>query len=57
MIDFIKDNSLNPEVGLLEEDEYLELYNKIIDKLTDLEECVFNLKLKILNIKNSIYFR
>ena len=46
LIDFIKDNSINPEVGLLEEDEYLELYNKIIDKLTDLEECVFNLKLQ-----------
>ena len=51
LIDYLKDNTDNPELGLLEEVEYQELYNKIKKKLTDLEECVFNLKLQNFNYK------
>ena len=46
LIDFIKDNTDNPELDLLNEAEYQELYNKIIKKLTSFEECVFKLKVQ-----------
>lgn len=51
LIDYLQDNKDNPELGLLEELEYQELYDKIVSKLTDLEECVFNLKLQNFNYK------
>lgn len=51
LIDYLKDNTDNPESGLLEEIEYEELYNKIIKNLTQFEECVFNLKLQNFNYK------
>ena len=47
----IKDNTDNPELGLLREVEYQELYNKIAENLTDLEECVFSLRLQNFNYK------
>lgn len=46
LIDFIQDNTNNPEQGLLSDEEFNELYNKIIDKLTNFEECVFKLKVQ-----------
>lgn len=46
LLDFIGDNRLNPELGLLDEVEYQELYNKIREVLTYFEESVFNLKLQ-----------
>lgn len=46
LIDFIKDNSNNPEMGLLSNEEFHELYQKIATKLTTLEECVFKLKIQ-----------
>lgn len=46
IIDYLKDNTDNPELDLLDELEYQELYEKIINNLTRLEECVFNLKLQ-----------
>ena len=51
LIDFLKDNTDNPETGLFEEIEYEELYSKIVKCLTHLEECVFNLKLQNFNYK------
>lgn len=51
LIDCIQDNSNNPELGLLLDEEYQELYTKITDKLTNLEECVFKLKLQNFNYK------
>ena len=51
LIDFLKNMKDNPEEGLLEEIEYQELYNKITKNLTNLEECVFNLKLQNFNYK------
>ena len=46
LIDFIEDNKGNPELGLLDEYEYQELYDKIVKKLTNFETCVFDLKLQ-----------
>lgn len=46
LIDFIQDNSKNPELGLLSNEEFKELYSSISHELTDLEECVFKLKLQ-----------
>lgn len=46
LIDFIEDNKGNPELGLLDEFEYQELYDKIVKKLTNFETCVFDLKLQ-----------
>ena len=51
LIDILKDNTDNPELGLLREVEYQELYNKIAEILTDLEECVFSLRLQNFNYK------
>ncbi len=51
LIDILKDNTDNPELGLLREVEYQELYNKIAENLTDLEECVFSLRLQNFNYK------
>lgn len=44
LIDFIKDNSKNPELGLLSSEEFKEMYANISKELTALEECVFKLK-------------
>lgn len=46
LIDFIQDNSKNPELGLLSNEEFKELYDIILKKLTNLEECVFKLKVQ-----------
>lgn len=46
LIDYIKDNKSNPELGLIDDIEYQDLYNNIVKVLTDFEECVFNLKLQ-----------
>lgn len=46
LIDFIQDNSTNPELGLLSNEEYNELATTIIKELTPLEECVFKLKIQ-----------
>jgi RNA polymerase sporulation-specific sigma factor len=46
LIDFIQDNSHNPELGLLSHEEFKELYGSISKELTTLEECVFKLKLQ-----------
>ena len=46
LIDFIQDNSHNPEVGLVSNEEFKELYENISKELTSLEECVFKLKLQ-----------
>jgi RNA polymerase sporulation-specific sigma factor len=51
LIYFIGDNKANPEMGLMEEANYEELYDKIIQVLTDFEECVFNLKLQNFDYK------
>lgn len=46
LIDFIQDNTNNPELGLLSNEEFKELYSQISKVLTALEECVFKLKLQ-----------
>lgn len=46
LIEFIVNNDDNPEMGLFQEIEYQELYDKIAVNLTDLEMCVFDLKLQ-----------
>ena len=46
LLDKIEDNSYNPELDVIGDIEYQELYNKIIKVLTNFEECVFNLKLQ-----------
>lgn len=46
LIDFIQDNSTNPELGLMSNEEFRELYVAIRKELTALEECVFKLKLQ-----------
>ena len=51
LIDFIQDNSKNPELGLLSNEEFKELYATISKELTALEECVFKLKLQGFNYK------
>ena len=51
LIDVLQDNSDNPELGLIREIEYKELYDKIANNLTNLEECVFNLRLQSFNYK------
>ena len=51
LIDFIQDNSNNPELGLLSSEEFQELYEQILEELTDLEQCVFKLKIQGFNYK------
>ena len=51
LINILKDNTDNPELGLLREIEYQELYDKITKNLTNLEECVFNLRIQNFNYK------
>ena len=51
LIDFIQDNTNNPELGLLFDEEFKELYAKISKQLTELEECVFKLKLQAFSYK------
>ena len=51
LIYFIQDNSNNPETGLLSTEEFRELYTTISNELTDLEECVFKLKIQGFNYK------
>lgn len=51
LVDILEDETNNPEVELNNELNTFELYNKIIDKLTDLEECVFILKIQNFDYK------
>ena len=51
LINFIEDNKDNPEIGLIEEATYRELYEKITKNLTAFEECVFNLKIQNFSYK------
>lgn len=46
LIDLIKDNTNNPELGLLSNEDFKELYKNISKELTSLEECVFKLKVQ-----------
>lgn len=46
LIDFIGDDSTNPELDILSNENFKELYLNIIKELTDLEECVFKLKVQ-----------
>lgn len=46
LIDFIQDNSNNPELTLLSEENINELYINISDELTDLEDLVLKLKVQ-----------
>jgi RNA polymerase sporulation-specific sigma factor len=46
LINFIGDNSNNPELDILSNENFKELYLTIIKELTDLEECVFKLKVQ-----------
>ena len=49
LLDKIEDNTNNPEIGVIGDAEYQELYDRIIKVLTNFEECVFNLKLQGFN--------
>lgn len=51
LIDIIEDNCDNPELELNTFENSKELYNKIISKLTALEECVFILKIQNFDYK------
>ena len=51
LMDIIGDNSINPELQLSQNDELINIYTKIIEKLTDLEECVFILKIQDFSYK------
>lgn len=51
LIDIIKDNTNNPELGVLSSEEYKELCLYIMKHLTDFEECVFKLKIQGFNYK------
>ena len=51
LLNIIEDNTNNPERELFTEEDYLSLQNKIIDKLTPLEECVFLLKIQNFDYK------
>lgn len=46
LINFIGDNSINPELDILSTEDFKELYDNIVKELTDLEECVFKLKIQ-----------
>ena len=46
LINCIGDNRNNPEEGLLLDENFKEIYLKIVNKLTDFEECVFRLRLQ-----------
>jgi RNA polymerase sporulation-specific sigma factor len=46
LLDCIQDNSNNPELDLLFSEELKELYQQISKELTNLEECVFKLKIQ-----------
>ena len=48
---FIEDDSKNPELEMEMFEDYCELYNNIIGKLTSLEECVFMLKIQNFDYK------
>lgn len=51
LLDTIKDDTNNPELDLFSSEEYLTLQDKIIGKLTSLEECVFLLKIQNFDYK------
>lgn len=51
LIDILKDNTNNPELGVLSNEEYKELCRYIMKHLTDIEECVFRLKVQGFNYK------
>ncbi len=51
LIDFIQDNRNNPENGLMIQEDFQELSQRIMKELTHFEECVFRLKLQDFNYK------
>ena len=51
LIAIIEDKYNNPDLSLNNYEEYIDLYTKIIDKLTSLEECVFILKIQNFDYK------
>ena len=51
LLNIIEDNTNNPERELFTLEDYLSLQNKIIEKLTPLEECVFLLKIQNFDYK------
>ena len=51
LINFIKDNSYNPELDLFNEEELQNLFEEATKELTSLEECVFKLKVQGFNYK------
>lgn len=55
LINYIQDNKNNPLVGLISDESFKELYEKVIGELTDFEECVFRLKLQSFNYKEIAY--
>jgi len=51
LINFIKDNSYNPELDLFNEEELQNLFEEATKELTSLEEWVFNLEVQGFNYK------
>ena len=51
LMSIIEDKNNNPDIELINNEEYTELYKKILDKLTSLEECVFILKIQNFDYK------
>lgn len=51
LINLIIDNSNNPELEITNTEELLTTYNKIINNLTSLEECVFILRIQDFSYK------
>ncbi len=54
LLDFIKDNTHNPELGLLSIEEFQELYEQILEELTTFEQCIFKLKVQGFQYKEII---
>ncbi len=51
ILNYIEDRELNPERLLLDEQSYQEIYHKIVDKLSFLEEIVLKLRIQNFNYK------
>lgn len=46
LIDYVKEENTNPEFGMIEDETYKELYDKIVKVLNDNEKEILDLKLK-----------
>lgn len=51
VLKFLSDKSSNPEQLIIEEENYHSLYQRILEKLSPLEECVFILKIQDFSYK------